>query len=64
VSGSAGLTLLAMTRTSASSSFGFRSLHLFNLEHIRRAVLVGDHSSHLWFFVSARCAGEYESESG
>jgi len=39
-------------------------MHLFNLEHIGRAVFVRDYGAHLWFFVSARCAGEYESESG
>ena len=32
------------------------SLHLFNLQHFGRAVFVGDHGSHLWLFVSARCA--------
>jgi len=32
------------------------SLHLFNLEHIRLAVFMGDDGSHLWLFISARCA--------
>ena len=42
----------------------FWSLHLFNLEHIGRAVFVRDDGSHLWLFISARYAHRHDSESG
>jgi hypothetical protein len=39
------------------------SLHLLKLQHIGRAVFVGDHGSHLWLFISARYADRHDSES-
>jgi len=38
-------------------------LHLLQLQHIGRAVFVGDHGAHLWCFVGACYADRYYCES-
>ena len=40
------------------------SLHLLKLQHVGRAVFMGDHGSHHWLFVSAHYADRHDSESG
>ena len=42
----------------------FRSLYSLKLQHIGRAVFVGDHGLHLWLFLSADYADRHDSESG
>src|SRR3954447_9229338 len=38
-------------------------LHLLKLQHIGRAVFVGDYGPHLWLFVRVRCANAQGYES-